>query len=223
MSETIGAIQERLNPQRFRDQTKDAVYAATIGQAQQTAKGTGSTMLDTIKEHPIPALAAGLSIGYLFMKGSSSSSSSQSGSTTSSMQQHTGQMASQASSKAQQYTSEAQKQAQQYTSEAQKQAQHYSQQARQQAEQATDWFQQTLHQNPLAVGAAAIALGTAIGLSIPETQAEHKYMGETRDQLMEQAKSTVKSKAEDTMHKAQQVAEEAKNTAKEEAKHQGLA
>ncbi len=67
MSETINAIQERLSPQHLAEQAKDAVYDATIG----TAKGVGSNMLETIKQNPLPAAIAALSIGWLFRKSSS--------------------------------------------------------------------------------------------------------------------------------------------------------
>ena len=90
-----------------------------------------------------------------------------------------------------------------------------------------------LEDNPLAVGALALALGTAIGLAVPETQREHRLMGDMRDNLLDQASS----KASETFQKVQQVADaavstavregsqavqEVKQTAKEEVQKQGL-
>lgn len=101
LSDTIDAIQERLNPQvlmdqakeqiaetkdHLVDQAKDAVREATIGKAEHmvrnatdTARDTGFSVLDTITQNPIPAALVGLGLTWLFMsrKGSSGSRSYQ--------------------------------------------------------------------------------------------------------------------------------------------------
>lgn len=86
------------------------------------------------------------------------------------------------------------------------------------AQQGTDWFQRTLSQNPLAVVATAVALGTAIGLAFPETDKENALMGETRDTLVQKAKDA----AQGVGDKVQTVAHEAMETVKEQAQSQGL-
>lgn len=94
------------------------------------------------------------------------------------------------------------------------------------AQQAKGTFQQTLDDNPLMVGAVAMALGLAAGLSLPGTEAENRLLGESRDNLVEQAQSV----AQDTFQKAAQVAQDVqgevaetvKETAKESAERQGL-
>jgi len=91
-------------------------------------------------------------------------------------------------------------------------------QAQYKAEQATDWFQRSLRENPLAVGAVAAALGVAVGLMLPETQQEHQMMGQARDNLLDKAQNVV----QDTVDKVQRVAGEAQNTIKQEAQNQGL-
>ncbi len=68
MSETLDTIQERLSPRTLATQAKATVYDATIGRTQQAAGGAGSSLLDTVKQHPIPAALAGLSIGYLVLQ-----------------------------------------------------------------------------------------------------------------------------------------------------------
>ncbi len=61
MSSTINEIQERFSPQYIRRQVTEEV--------KETARNAGYTMIDTIKENPLPAAIAGLSIAWLFMKG----------------------------------------------------------------------------------------------------------------------------------------------------------
>jgi hypothetical protein len=55
----------------------------------------------------------------------------------------------------------------------------------------------------LAVGAVALALGTAFGLSIPQTQKENEWLGDARDTFVDKAQSM----ASDAIDKVQQVAE----------------
>ena len=66
-------------------------------------------------------------------------------------------------------------------------------------------YEHYMDENPLAVGAIALAVGAAIGLAIPSTRYENEMMGETRDRLMEQAQST----ANEYIDKAKNVAQEA--------------
>jgi len=79
-----------------------------------------------------------------------------------------------------------------------------------------------LHENPLAVGAASLALGAAIGLAIPETQRENQLLGEARDSVMDKTMGT----AQDTMQKVGTIARKAEGAAedaiKDEAHTQGL-
>ncbi|MDP9314531.1 MAG: DUF3618 domain-containing protein [Chloroflexota bacterium] len=222
MSETIDAIQDRLSPQHLKQQAKDTVreqlheakdyvYDATVGRAEQTAKGVGSSMMDTIKQNPIPAAIAWLSLGYMFMKSSGSSSNHHRAAYYDYREPRYGYYESSSSGGVRQ-------QASQYAHEAKDQASYYAGQAQHQAQESADWMQQKLHENPLTVAAIALAVGAALGLAVPETQTENQLMGETRDSVMEQAKSM----GQDVMHKAQHVAEEAKDSAKQAAKQQGL-
>ena len=63
------------------EQAKDAVHDATIGRAEtavgdirQSVRGMGTTMLETIKQNPVPAALAGIGLGWLYMKHRESSS-----------------------------------------------------------------------------------------------------------------------------------------------------
>jgi len=83
---------------------------------------------------------------------------------------------------------------------------------------AQDQYEYYLEENPLAVGAVALALGAAVGLSIPSTRVENRWMGEARENLMQKAGET----AREAVEKVQQVAGQVTETVKEEAKNQGL-
>jgi ElaB/YqjD/DUF883 family membrane-anchored ribosome-binding protein len=75
MSQTIDAIQEKLSPERLKEQAQEMVHDATIGRAEtmvnnatEQARGFGSGLMETIRQNPVPAAIAGIGLGWLFMK-----------------------------------------------------------------------------------------------------------------------------------------------------------
>jgi ElaB/YqjD/DUF883 family membrane-anchored ribosome-binding protein len=92
------------------------------------------------------------------------------------------------------------------------------QQVQQGTRMASDYFSNTLQENPMALGMAALAVGAVVGLSLPTTRVESEYMGEARDRLVDQAKSV----AQETVGKVQRVTEEAGRTLKDVAQKEGL-
>lgn len=117
---------------------------------------------------------------------------------------------------------------------------NFGSQVKDAAGSAQDQYEYYIEENPLAVGAVALALGAAVGMSIPSTRFEGELMGETRDNLMQKAQDTargtiekVKSVAGEVTEKVKDVAGDVAQTvkdsagdvtqiAKDEAKKQGL-
>lgn len=58
---------------------------------------------------------------------------------------------------------------------------------------AHDKYDEYMDENPLAVGAVALAVGAAVGLAIPSTRYEGRMMGEARDKLLQQTHDAVDS------------------------------
>ncbi|WNM62601.1 DUF3618 domain-containing protein [Candidatus Nitrospira neomarina] len=73
-----------------------------------------------------------------------------------------------------------------------------------------------IQESPLAIGAMAFAIGTAIGLSLPRSEKEDQWMGETRDRLLQEAKATAK----EIMPMAKEAVSEAQRAASEAMKEQ---
>lgn len=286
MSTTIDAIQEKLSPQNIAQQAKDTVREATVGRAQEmvsnvgdtatdlvnnagsSAKGFGSTLIETVKGNPVPAALAGIGLGWLFMSGRKQSSGGSSGGYSNqygsnlpgynpgysgqygyySEQQSGGSslgdrmsgaqgkvsdLAGQAQDKASNVAGQVQGTAGQIAGQAQDTASQAAGQVQDTAGQlagtaqygvqrAQSAFQQALSSNPLAVGAAAIAVGAAIGLSIPETEKENQLMGQTRDSVMQQAQETAQEKVQQVQTVAQEAVGAAKDAAQSSADQQGL-
>jgi ElaB/YqjD/DUF883 family membrane-anchored ribosome-binding protein len=78
---------------------------------------------------------------------------------------------------------------------------------------AYDTYDYYVEENPLAVAAVAAALGAAVGFAIPSSDFEDRLMGESKQNLMQQAQNS----AGDLIKRAKQVADEAGHTLKDEA------
>ncbi len=99
-------------------------------------------------------------------------------------------------------------------------ADYLREQARRQSYQAQHQFNNAMNQNPLAVGALALAAGALIGLAVPSTPVENEWMGETRDRFIHDAEEVVKAKAEETVERLKNVAQETQSAAKEAVREQ---
>ena len=69
-------------------------------------------------------------------------------------------------------------------------------------------FNQMLQQNPLAVGAVAVAAGTAVGLLLPTTEFENEYIGETGEMLVDKAEDVARGALDKVQSAAQQMTSE---------------
>jgi len=100
-------------------------------------------------------------------------------------------------------------------------------------QQARETYDHYIEENPLAVGAVALAVGAAIGLALPATRYEHEFMGEYSQQLLDKAQTAagglvdrvkdVASEAQKTLgNEVRSTLSETKKTITDEAKNQGL-
>jgi hypothetical protein len=87
-----------------------------------------------------------------------------------------------------------------------------------QASRAQSFLQRQLEENPILVGAFAVAVGGVLAATVPVTPREDQLMGEARDHVI----GTAKELTQDTMHKVGRDVDEAQSAAKEEAQHQSL-
>ncbi len=162
------------------EQARDAVQEVTHGaaadvarNARDTAATAGSAAWNTVREHPIPVALAGLGLGWLL--------------THRSAVQQTGQHVSEAR---EQIAGPMGAAATQVQETAQQIGSQIGSQAATQVNRAGGALQQALHDNPLAVGAAALAVGAVVALAVPQTQQEHQVLGPARDQMVAKAQES---------------------------------
>jgi ElaB/YqjD/DUF883 family membrane-anchored ribosome-binding protein len=120
---------------------------------------------------------------------------------------------------AQQLGSRAQDQVENLTTQVQGTAEQVTQKARDQVEDLgsdvqgqIDWLtttvERTLRESPLAVGAAALAVGVAVGLAAPGTPPENQLFGDAREQFVQKAQEA----AQGALDNAQKLAEQAQSS-----------
>ncbi len=85
------------------------------------------------------------------------------------------------------------------------------------AERAQDTFLRTLEEQPLVLGALAMAVGTAIGAALPSTRTEDELMGEHRDRLRDDAAEYLERKGAEGAEAAEKAYDSVKDEAKKKA------
>ncbi len=278
MGQTIEQIQERLSPERLKEQAKETIREATIGKveemtnkAEREMKSWRRRITHTVKENPVPAALIGIGIGWLMISDSDNddygseyshssnvnryqtpyydpsrrsirSGSGEGRSWVGEKAQEIREGASSAAESAKEYTSSVAESVQESASDVLEQAERrvtemgdqvretavdtqervretaveLEARAKQSMRRTKQTFIETMEENPLAVGAAALAIGALVGASLPSTRYENRLMGEKRDEVLDEAKDRL----QETSQKLQNVAREAKDAAVETAKEE---
>lgn len=258
MGSTIEAIQDKLSPEHLVHRARDAARDATIGKAQEmagnvadTARETGSSLMDVVRQNPVPTALAAVGLGWLFISArreaadrrsrdggrgwyrgvdnryrggyarnygasyygpyeqsrQSQQAGDQSGQVTDRIQSAAGKVSDQVQNIAGNMGDRVQDAASNVSDKAGDMADY----AQWQAQRTRGWLEQTWNDNPLLMSGAALALGTVVGLSIPETPMENQLMGSARDQLVQKAEGV----AHDSVQKAQDAATDVANQMKQ--------
>lgn len=219
MGGTIDEIQERLSFSNISEQVsehlqnavetgKEAIFDATIGKAASFMKNTADNMsnskvIRTVKDNPIPFVLIGAGVGLLAYKVYSKPSNKQSwryqaaSPQDQAIDRSTGELGSRQfdaiTEKASQSAHNAMEKVSATLQQGYARAGDMMNQAYGKADEykdaAIDQYQTYLNDNPLALGAAALGLGAAIGLAIPSSRYEGELMGETRNELFDKAQN----------------------------------
>lgn len=214
MSDTLGAIQEKLRPSHIVAQATDRVKQATIEGVRDMTESATETARGAMSNRAIPLAMIGLGAAWLWMERSSGSS--------------TGSRSAWSDNDAGRYR---------YQWEREEAARWRNTSAGHQYSHAEDDFggtesvtiprqrpggagarrgmsfdagmdrlertarrtqsrvQRMVRNSPILVGAGALMLGAAFGMAVPETDVENEWMGEARDSVIDRAQQMAQDAA----------------------------
>ncbi len=234
MSQTINEIQERLSPEHLMGQAKEAVRDATIGKVEsvvesvgetisevteparlmasragEAIKEVGTTVADKIWKNPIPMALIGLGVGMLVVRNFSNGRTT--GAPRKSLPNRrsnyalgdVGQMQSNTGASTLNQVKET---ASDLASRAKDSATDLASRAKDSASAVGSRFGQVLRENPLAVGAVAVAAGTAVGLVLPSTRLESEYIGDAGEKIVDKVEDVAREALGKVQDAAKQMA-----------------
>jgi ElaB/YqjD/DUF883 family membrane-anchored ribosome-binding protein len=180
VNETLDALEARLSPGQMLDRTLAFVrenggeFVGNLGQS--------------VKQNPLPTIVTGIGLAWLMAARSWGSPSERDRPTERGTDDGIRQTVSGAASSARERLADTAEtlsdKAEAVTDRVAGTAQVVTVQAR----RAREGFTQLLEEQPLLVGACAVALGAFIGYSLPATETEDRWMGEARDRTVQRAK-----------------------------------
>lgn len=231
MSQTINEIQERLSPEHLMGQVKETVREATIGKVERvmetigevteparealgragtTIKEAGTSVGNSMWKNPIPLALIGLGVGMLWMKsrrGNGYDDWSRSTSLRPKRQNLSG--AGQTNPTSGAYNEgtfdQVKETAGNLANRSTEALSNLGSKAKESATEVGSRFGQLLRDNPLAVGAVAMAAGTAVGLALPSTRFESEYIGETSEMLVDKAQEVARGAIDKVQDAAKQM------------------
>ena len=242
MDHTLHAIQNRLSA--------DALMHQAVDYVRQSAGGYASNLGATVKQNPVPFTMLGISLAWLMAAGktgpryqeyefeepSGPSAMDRLGSAISSAGEKVGDAVQGVKDRAAgvsgkigdtvhgagERARDAGAWARDTGSSARVSIGQWTADARDRYYRARHGFESTFNEYPLILGALGIAVGAALGASLPSTRREDQWMGSMSDDFVDQTKRTVKQEYDKNVDKVQSVANRAMEAAKDEAAKQDL-
>lgn len=218
MSQTINEIQERLSPEHLMGQVKETVREATIGKvervmetigevtepAREAIKEAGTTVGYKVWNNPIPLALIGLGVGMLFMKSRRGNGYDYSRTAMPRTKRQNlsagGQMSTGTGT-----LNQVKESASDLANRSTQALSDLGSKAMDGANAVGTRFGQMLRENPLAVGAVAVAAGTAVGLVLPSTRFESEYIGEASERLVDKAEEVARNAVDKVQDAAKQM------------------
>jgi hypothetical protein len=212
---TIGKVEKVM--ERVNDTISNVTEPAmeVMGRAGEKLKETGSVVTNTVRQNPIPLALIGLGLGMFIVNRVRSADDRTMRSRTyepdyepgygMSTPQYRG-MGRQYGTRSGEYAGasrqygmsnrstlgQMRETANEFAHGTAEKVSHLSHQAKEGALRAGRGFQRMLNENPLAVGATAVAVGAAVGLVLPTTRIEQEYMGEASERMVDKAQQVAR-------------------------------
>jgi hypothetical protein len=189
MSDTVNAIQDRLHPSALASTAVDSLKNAAQDRVRDIAD---SDTVQSIKSNPLPTAMIGIGVmGLAWLAFGRRGAGNGYQEVTATRDWRT-QLKEDPDADVDRGDSRFHPAAKQRIQESP--AAGLTTQATRSVRQAQGALRRSWNDNPLLIGAAAAVLGGLVAASIPETDAENRLMGETRDDMFEGVQQAVKDK-----------------------------
>ena len=246
--------------QRVKDSVREATIGKVQDMANNTREriaGTGRGLAQTIRENPLPAAMAAAGIGWLLLSSRDQRSTSRFTSgepdefaipdesyhatgirggarnvadNVNERAHDLKERASDLTERAQEATHRVVERAKETGDRVADRADEAMHRVRERARVTAHRVENQFEENPMGIGAVALALGLAIGLSVPSTRREAALLGDARDRLVDKTRERVAETTdrvervvERALPEVQNVVREAAREVREAARDEGLA
>jgi len=188
MSETIGAIQEKLRPSHIVAEATDRVKQATIEGVRDMRDSATTTARDVVGSNAVPLAIIGIGAAWLLVNRTSHAEHARRDDGPHRYQWEREEAARwRHTSAGHQYSTATDDFGVSPATMASVRQEPIGDRPRRQLPQGANRLQRMVRDNPILVGAGAMMLGAAFGMAVPETEIENEWMGEARDNMIESA------------------------------------
>jgi ElaB/YqjD/DUF883 family membrane-anchored ribosome-binding protein len=191
-----------------RDKAREAGdrVAEVADRSQAAARRAGESILRTVKDNPLPIALAGAGLAWLAINLITASEAPAAGAEEEIPESGSRRALEPIKQAAEGAVTQVKDRVQRLTDDAGK----FAALATERGKQLEQTIETTLRENPLALGAAALAVGAVIGSVLPRTRFENEWLGEKRDEIVEKGQEL----AHAAVSKAEQAAKKVANVAR---------
>jgi hypothetical protein len=241
---TVEALGAQLNPSNLKQRVKDSVREATIGKVQHMASNTTEKITETgrglaqvIRDNPLPAAVAAAGLGWLILSSRDQRETrrfagvdpyefgNRSEPGQSRVRETVRNVADTVADKAHDLTERAGDATQRVVEKARETGELVAEKAdaavqrvQQTTRNSTRRIGNQFEDTPIGMGAVALALGLAIGMSVPSTRREAALMGDARDKLLDKTRERVADTADRVERVVERALPEVKNVVRDAAR-----
>jgi ElaB/YqjD/DUF883 family membrane-anchored ribosome-binding protein len=182
--------------------------------AGNAIKEVGTTVADKIWKNPIPVALIGLGVGMLVVRNFSNGGTRSTAGTLPNRRSNyalgeaggVGAVGQSRQSTGASTLNQVKETASDLASRAKDSATELASRAKDSATSVGTRFGELCRENPLALGAVAVAAGTAVGLMLPSTQFESEYIGETGEKIVDSVEDVARGALDKVQDAAKQMA-----------------
>lgn len=241
---TVEALGAQLNPSNLKQRVKDSVREATIGKVQQMASDTTERINETgrgfariIRDNPLPAAVAAAGLGWLILSSRDQREtrrfagvdpnefSNRGVPGQSKVRESVRNLADTVADKAHDLTGRAGDATHRVVEKAKETGDLISEKAdaavqrvQERTRSSTRRVEHQFEETPIGMGAIAVALGLAIGMSVPATRKEVALMGDARDKLLDKTRERMADSTERVEKVVERALPDVKNAVRDAAR-----